>query len=191
MARYGCLLDFIPSFPKDIQSISLNSLRRTIGVVPQETILFNDTIGYNVAYGDLSAPPEKIKEVIKSAKLDQVILNLPQGMETVVGERGMKLSGGEKQRVSIARAMLKDSPILLCDEPTSSLDTATEYDIMQELKTMGRGRTTLIVAHRLSTVKDADIIIVMDQGRLVEQGTHEELLAIGGKYSELINQLPT
>lgn len=102
----------------------------------------------------------------------------------------MKLSGGEKQRVSIARAMLKDSPILLCDEPTSSLDTATEYDIMQELKVMGKSRTTIIVAHRLSTIKDADLILVLDNGKVVQQGTHDELLLIGGKYSELINQLP-
>jgi ABC-type multidrug transport system fused ATPase/permease subunit len=168
----------------------VTSLRRAIGVIPQETVLFNDTIGYNIAYGNMSAPESRIQEVIRNAKLESVIRNLPLGMETLVGERGMKLSGGEKQRVSIARAMLKDSPILLCDEPTSSLDTATEYNIMQELTAIGRGRTTVIVAHRLSTVKNADLIIVMDQGRMVQQGTHHELLEIGGKYAELIHQLP-
>jgi ABC-type multidrug transport system fused ATPase/permease subunit len=168
----------------------MDSLRRSIGVIPQDVVLFNDTIGYNIAYGNMSASPERLQEVIKNSKLESVIRNLPKGLETVVGERGMKLSGGEKQRVSIARAMLKDAPILLCDEPTSSLDTATEYDIMQELRAIGRGRTTVIVAHRLSTVKNADVIIVMDQGRMVQQGTHDELLATGGKYAELINQLP-
>jgi ABC-type multidrug transport system fused ATPase/permease subunit len=168
----------------------MNSLRRSIGVIPQDVVLFNDTIGYNIAYGNLSASQERLQEVVKNSKLESVIRNLPKGLDTVVGERGMKLSGGEKQRVSIARAMLKDAPILLCDEPTSSLDTATEYDIMQELKAIGRGRTTIIVAHRLSTVKNADLIIVMDQGRMVQQGTHDELLAMGGKYAELINQLP-
>lgn len=165
-------------------------MRRSISVIPQDTVLFNDTIGYNISYGNFSATQARIQEVIKNAKLESVIRNLPQGLDTLVGERGMKLSGGEKQRVAIARAMLKDAPLLLCDEPTSSLDTATEYDIMQELRAIGRGRTTIIVAHRLSTVKNADIIIVMDEGKMVQQGTHDELLAMGGKYAELINQLP-
>lgn len=165
-------------------------MRRSIGVIPQETVLFNDTIGYNISYGNFSATHDRIQEVIKNAKLENVIRNLPQGLDTLVGERGMKLSGGEKQRVAIARAMLKDAPLLLCDEPTSSLDTATEYDIMQELRALGKGRTTIIVAHRLSTVKNADIIIVMDEGKMVQQGTHDELLAMGGKYAELIHQLP-
>ncbi len=161
-----------------------------IGVIPQDTVLFNDTIEYNIKYGDFSASKERVDAVIKSAQLHQVINRMPDGLQSQVGERGLKLSGGEKQRVSIARAMLKNTPILLCDEPTSSLDTATEHDIMTQLKTMGKGRTTVIIAHRLSTVQDADIIVVLDQGRMVQQGTHEELLRIGGKYSELINQLP-
>jgi ABC-type transport system involved in Fe-S cluster assembly fused permease/ATPase subunit len=168
----------------------MSSLRSAIGVVPQETVLFNDTLGYNISYGNLTASEAEIAAVVQRAKLDNVVQALPKGLQSVVGERGMKLSGGEKQRVSIARAMLKNSPILLCDEPTSSLDTATEFDIMNQLKTMGRDRTTIIVAHRLSTVQDADIIIVLDKGKLVQQGTHHELLRSGGKYAELIRQLP-
>lgn len=168
----------------------MGSLRQAIGVVPQETVLFNDTLGYNISYGNLAASKEEIDSVVKRAKLDYVVQALPKGLESIVGERGMKLSGGEKQRVSIARAMLKNSPILLCDEPTSSLDTATEFDIMQQLKMMGRDRTTIIVAHRLSTVQDSDIIIVLEKGKLAQQGTHHELLQSGGKYTELIRQLP-
>ena len=172
------------------EDVTIESLRQVIGVVPQETVLFNDTLGYNISYGDFSATPDQINAVVKRAKLDHIVNALPKGLDSTVGERGMKLSGGEKQRVSIARAMLKNAPILLCDEPTSSLDTATEFDIMNQLKTMGQDRTTIIVAHRLSTVRDADIIIVLDKGRLVQQGSHSELLRSGGKYAELLRQLP-
>lgn len=158
--------------------------------MPQEPVLFNETLGYNIRYGNLDATEEQIQDAIMQSKLDEVVLRLPKGLDTLVGERGMKLSGGEKQRVSIARAMLKNTPILLCDEPTSSLDTSTEYDIMSELKALGKGRTTIIVAHRLSTIQDADVIVVLDNGVVVEQGTHNELLEKKGKYAELIYRLP-
>ena len=159
--------------------------------MPQDPVLFNDTLGYNIRYGDMQAADEKVQEVIEQSTLHEVVRRMPKGLETTVGERGMKLSGGEKQRVSIARAMLKDTPILLCDEPTSSLDASTEYDIMSQLKALGRGRTTIIVAHRLSTIQDADLIIVLDNGAVAEIGTHESLLNRKGKYAELINAMPT
>ncbi|CAN0013165.1 unnamed protein product, partial [Laminaria digitata] len=160
---------------QDIQKVSQASLRRAVGVVPQDTVLFNDTIGYNIAYGDLNAPPEEVAEAALKAQLHGSIANMPKGYDTVVGERGLMISGGEKQRVAIARAMLKNAPILLCDEPTSSLDTKTEIEIMGGLKALGRNRTTIIIAHRLSTVKDADKIVVLDKGRVVEEGNHAEV----------------
>ncbi|CAM9392219.1 unnamed protein product, partial [Ectocarpus fasciculatus] len=172
---------------QSISGVSLDSLRGKISVVPQEPVLFNDTLGYNVKYGSLIAGDEAVVHAIEQSKLADVVKRMPLGLETTVGERGMKLSGGEKQRVSIARAMLKDTPILLCDEPTSSLDASTEHDIMTQLKALGKGRTTLIVAHRLSTIQDADIIVVLDKGVVVEQGTHASLLKKRGKYSELIH----
>lgn len=175
---------------QSIRDVSIDSLRRKIAVVPQEPVLFNDTLGYNVKYGDMSADDAAVKDAIEQSKLADVIKRMPEGLETTVGERGMKLSGGEKQRVSIARAMLKNTPILLCDEPTSSLDASTEFDIMTQLKALGKGRTTLIVAHRLSTIQDADLIIVLDGGVVVEQGTHASLLSLRGKYSELIHAMP-
>lgn len=175
---------------QNVRDVSIESLRKSIGVIPQETLLFNDTLKYNISYGDLTATDERLEEVIDRAKLTNVVQQLPDGLNSVVGERGMKLSGGEKQRVSISRAMLKNAPILLCDEPTSSLDTSTEHDIMLQLKELGEDRTTVIVAHRLSTVKDADLILVLDQGKLVQQGTHNELVETGGKYAELLRQLP-
>ncbi|CAM9655195.1 unnamed protein product [Ectocarpus sp. 6 AP-2014] len=168
---------------QDIKEVSQASLRREVGVVPQDTVLFNDTIGYNIAYGDLCAGTEEVEEAARKAQLDSSIASMPQGYGTVVGERGLMISGGEKQRVAIARAMLKNAPILLCDEPTSSLDTKTETEIMGHLKTLGRNRTSIIIAHRLSTVKDADKIIVLDQGKVVEEGNHAELMAdTGGRY---------
>lgn len=176
---------------QSISGVSLDSLRGKISVVPQEPVLFNDTLGYNVKYGSLIAGDEAVVHAIEQSKLADVVKRMPLGLETTVGERGMKLSGGEKQRVSIARAMLKDTPILLCDEPTSSLDASTEHDIMTQLKALGKGRTTLIVAHRLSTIQDADIIVVLDKGVVVEQGTHASLLKKRGKYSELIHAMPT
>ncbi len=177
-------------FVQSISDVNLSSLRNKIAVVPQDPVLFNDTLGYNIKYGNMMADDKKLQEVIIQSKLDEVVKRLPKGLDTTVGERGMKLSGGEKQRVSIARAMLKDTPILLCDEPTSSLDASTEYDIMNQLKMLGKGRTTIIVAHRLSTIQDADIIIVLDRGAVVEYGNHQSLLLKRGKYSELINAMP-
>jgi len=136
--------------------------------------------------GNLDASWDDVVEAAKKAKIHDAILSFPDGYDTVVGERGLKLSGGEKQRVSIARAILKEAPILLCDEPTSSLDSETEQDIMNNLKAIGSDRTTLIIAHRLSTIQDCDQIIVMHQGRVVEQGTHDELMRKGGRYIELL-----
>ena len=162
------------------------SLQRAIAVVPQDVVLFHDTIGYNIQYGNLKASWDEVVEAAKQAKIHDTILSFPDGYNTVVGERGLKLSGGEKQRVSIARAILKGAPILLCDEPTSSLDSETENDIMGNLKAIGSDRTTLIIAHRLSTIQDCDKIVVMNQGQVVEQGTHDELIRMGGRYVELL-----
>ena len=172
---------------KDVRDMDLDSLRRSIAVIPQDTVLFHESVMYNLQYGNLSASREDIIDAAKKAQLHDIIMRFPNGYDTVVGERGLKLSGGEKQRMSIARAILKkDAPILLCDEPTSSLDSETEAQIMQNIKNIGSGqRTTVIIAHRLSTIQDSDLIIVMDQGRVFEHGTHSELLAKGGKYSEL------
>jgi ATP-binding cassette subfamily B (MDR/TAP) protein 7 len=170
----------------DIQDMTKYSLQRAIAVVPQDTVLFHESIAYNIQYGDLSASWDEVIEAAKKAKIHDTIMSFPDGYETVVGERGLKLSGGEKQRVAIARAILKNAPILLCDEPTSSLDSETETDIMSNLKDVGKGRTTLIIAHRLSTIQDCDEIIVMNRGMVVERGTHDELIAMGGRYTELI-----
>jgi len=165
----------------NICDLDIQSLRRAIAVVPQDTVLFNESIGYNISYGDLRASKEQMIEAAKKAHIHNTIISFPQGYDTIVGERGLKLSGGEKQRVSIARAILKGAPILLCDEPTSSLDAETENDIMTNLKEIGKKNTTLIVARRLSTIQDCDEIIVLHEGRMVERGTHETLLARGGR----------
>jgi len=170
---------------QDIGGADLTSLRRNVAMVPQDTMLFNDTIWYNVAYGNLAAPDSAVHDAMRRSRLDEVVGRLPLGSETMVGERGLKLSGGEKQRVSIARAMLKDSPIVLCDEPTSALDAESEASVMAHLKKLGEGRTTLIVAHRLSTVQDADEILVLERGQLVERGSHAELIHLGGRYADL------
>jgi len=173
---------------QEVNDVTLESVREKMSVVPQDTVLFNDTLGYNIHYGNLSAPYEKVLEVAKQAKLDGLLARLPKGLDTMVGERGLKLSGGEKQRVAIARCLLKDSPIVILDEATSSLDTETEESIQESLNILGQSRRTLIViAHRLSTIQDADIICVLEQGQLVEQGTHAELLRKpSGRYSELV-----
>jgi ABC-type multidrug transport system fused ATPase/permease subunit len=172
---------------RDVLDLQRESLQRAVAVIPQDTVLFHETIRYNLQYGNLHAPWEQVVEAAKQAQIHDTILSFPDGYDTVVGERGLKLSGGEKQRVSIARAILKGAPILLCDEPTSSLDSQTETDIMCSLKSVGKGRTTVIVAHRLSTIQDCDAIVVMHEGQVVEQGTHAELVSKrGGRYSALL-----
>ncbi|MDB6453419.1 ABCB family ABC transporter ATP-binding protein/permease [Falsirhodobacter sp. 20TX0035] len=170
---------------QDLRDVTQDSLHDQIGVVPQDTVLFNDTIRYNIAYGRPDAGEEAIFAAARAAKIHDFILSLPDGYETTVGERGLKLSGGEKQRVGIARTILKNPPILLLDEATSALDTQTERDIQDSLREMSQGRTVVTIAHRLSTIADADRILVMDAGRVAEQGRHEELLALGGRYARL------
>ncbi len=171
---------------EEIRDLKTDSIRNQIAVVPQDTVLFNDTIGHNISYGNLNASWDEVVEAAKKAHIHDTIMSFPDQYDTIVGERGLKLSGGEKQRVSIARAILKNSPILLCDEPTSSLDSHTELDIMNNLKEIGQNNTTIIIAHRLSTIQDCDEIIVLDQGQVVERGTHEELLSKGGRYNDLL-----
>lgn len=169
----------------DIRTVTQSSLRRHIGIVPQDTVLFNDSILYNIAYGNPSASTEKIIAAAQAARIHDFVMSLPDGYETQVGERGLKLSGGEKQRVAIARTLLKDPPILIFDEATSALDTRTERDIQDELTQISRDRTTLIIAHRLSTIADAHDIVVLDQGRVVERGTHSGLLLRKGRYAQM------
>jgi ATP-binding cassette subfamily B protein len=169
----------------DIRDLTQDSLRAAIGVVPQDTVLFNDSIRYNIAYGRPGASEEEIIEAAKLAQVHDFVLRLPDGYNTKVGERGLKLSGGEKQRVAIARTILKNPRILILDEATSALDTQTEQDIQLALRSLARDRTTLTIAHRLSTVVDADQIIVLDQGVVVERGTHQALLAQDGVYARM------
>lgn len=169
----------------DIKTISQDSLHKAIGIVPQDTVLFNNTLYYNIAYGRPDASREEVEAVIKLAHLEQFIKELPEGLDALVGERGLKLSGGEKQRIAIARVLLKKPIIYVFDEATSALDTNTERDIQQSLEAISTHATTLIIAHRLSTVIYADTIIVLDKGRIVEQGTHQELLTSQGMYFKL------
>jgi ATP-binding cassette subfamily B protein len=173
---------------QDIRDITQTSLRAAIGIVPQDTVLFNDTVRYNIAYGRIGASEADIREAARLAQIDKFIVNLPQGYDAMVGERGLKLSGGEKQRVAIARTILKNPPILLLDEATSALDTGTEREIQGALSDVSRGRTTLVIAHRLSTVIDADEILVLDQGRIIERGRHSQLLALNGHYASMWNK---
>jgi ABC-type transport system involved in Fe-S cluster assembly fused permease/ATPase subunit len=173
---------------QDIRDVTQLSLRAALGVVPQDTVLFNDTILYNIRYGRPDATDEEVREAARLAQIDSFICALPQGYSTMVGERGLKLSGGEKQRVAIARTILKGPPILLLDEATSALDSHTEKEIQDALDRIARTRTTVVIAHRLSTIVGADNILVLDAGRLVEQGTHGELLAKGGLYASLWNR---
>jgi ATP-binding cassette subfamily B protein len=170
---------------QDVRQVTQASLRAAIGIVPQDTVLFNDTIYHNIAYGRPSAPPSEVERAARLARIHDFVASLPEGYETRVGERGLKLSGGEKQRVAIARTILKDPPILVLDEATSALDTRTEKEIQASLDEVARGRTTLVIAHRLSTVVDAEEIVVLDAGRIVERGRHAELLAREGVYADM------
>jgi ATP-binding cassette subfamily B protein len=170
---------------QDISTFSATSLRKSIGVVPQDTVLFNDTVGYNIGYGRANATQDDVIAAAKSAHIHDLIESLPEKYDTQVGERGVKLSGGEKQRIAVARAVLKNPPILIFDEATSSLDSYSEHAIQQELDRLSKNRTTLIIAHRLSTIVGADEILVLDRGRIVERGSHDELLKRGTFYARL------
>ena len=170
---------------QDVRNVTQFSLHEAVGVVPQDTVLFNDTIYYNIAYGRANATWAQIEQAAKAAQIHDFVQSLPNGYYTKVGERGLKLSGGEKQRVGIARSLLKNPPILLLDEATSALDTETEYEIQESLIQMAHGRTVMIIAHRLSTVVHADRIVVLEQGQIVEEGSHKELLAKEGRYAHL------
>jgi ATP-binding cassette subfamily B protein len=169
----------------DIRQVTQASLRQAIGIVPQDTVLFNDTVEYNIAYGRPGASREEVEAAARAAHIHEFIAHTPKGYETMVGERGLKLSGGEKQRVAIARTLLKNPPVLIFDEATSALDSANERAIQAELKSVSLGKTALVIAHRLSTVVDAHEIVVLERGRVVERGPHAELLAAGGRYAEM------
>ncbi|WP_375620728.1 MULTISPECIES: ABCB family ABC transporter ATP-binding protein/permease [unclassified Bartonella] len=173
---------------QDIRDVTQKSLREAIGMVPQDTVLFNDTIAYNICYGRPSATDEEMRKAAEMAQISKFIEILPEGFQSMVGERGLKLSGGEKQRVAIARTLLKAPPLLILDEATAALDTATEQEIQQALDIVSRGRTTLIIAHRLSTVINADEILVLKSGRIIENGTHTELLRKKGLYASMWNK---
>ncbi|MCK8483782.1 ABC transporter ATP-binding protein/permease [Aliiroseovarius sp. S2029] len=170
---------------QDVRDVTQDSLHGVIGVVPQDTVLFNDSVYYNIAYGRPEASRDEVEGAAKAARIHEFIMSLPDGYDTQVGERGLKLSGGEKQRVGIARTLLKNPPILLLDEATSALDTQTERDIQESLREMGEGRTVITIAHRLSTIVDADEIIVLEAGEVVERGSHDTLLAQDGRYAAM------
>ena len=170
---------------QDIRTVTQASLRRAIGIVPQDTVLFNDTVAYNIRYGKPDASDAEVEQAARAAHIHDFVMSTPKGYATMVGERGLKLSGGEKQRVAIARTLLKDPPILIFDEATSALDSANERAIQAEIKSAARGKTTLVIAHRLSTVVDAHEILVMELGRVIERGTHLQLLAARGRYADM------
>jgi len=170
---------------QDVRDVTQESLRKVIGMVPQDTVLFNDTIAYNIRYGRTDATEEEVEKAAEMAQISRFIQHLPDGYKSMVGERGLKLSGGEKQRVAIARTILKAPPILILDEATSALDTATEQEIQSALDIVSRGRTTLVIAHRLSTVIGADEIIVLKDGLIAERGTHRQLLKHKGLYASM------
>jgi len=170
---------------QELRSVTQTSLRRAIGIVPQDTVLFNDTVEYNIAYGRPGATRAEVEAAARAAHIHDFIAGTPKGYDTMVGERGLKLSGGEKQRVAIARTLLKNPPILIFDEATSALDSANERAIQAELRAVSQGKTALVIAHRLSTVVDAHEIVVLQGGRVVERGPHAQLLAQGGRYAEM------
>ena len=170
---------------QDVRTVTQASVRRAIGIVPQDTVLFNDSVAYNIRYGRPGASDEEVHAAARAARIHDFIVSTPKGYDTVVGERGLKLSGGEKQRVAIARTLLKDPPVLIFDEATSALDSANERAIQAELAGAARGKTALVIAHRLSTVVDAHEILVLEQGRIIERGTHLQLLAAAGRYAQM------
>ena len=171
---------------QDVRDVTQDSLHAAIGVVPQDTVLFNDTIRYNIAYGRAGATEAEIEQAARDAQIHDFILSLPEGYDTTVGERGLKLSGGEKQRVGIARTLLKNPPILLLDEATSALDTDTEQEIKEALARAAQGRTVITIAHRLSTIAEADQIVVLEQGEIAEVGNHDALVARDGRYAQSV-----
>jgi ATP-binding cassette, subfamily B, heavy metal transporter len=170
---------------QDIRHVTQASLRRSIGIVPQDAVLFNDTVAYNIAYGRPGATQAEIEAAAQQARIHDFIASTPKGYQTMVGERGLKLSGGEKQRVAIARTLLKDPPILIFDEATSALDSANERAIQAELQNVAHNKTTLVIAHRLSTVVDAHEILVLSAGQVLERGTHAQLLSLQGHYARM------
>jgi len=170
---------------QDIRAVTQSSVRQAIGIVPQDTVLFNDTVEYNIAYGRPGASRAEVEAAARAAHIHDFIVSTPKGYDAIVGERGLKLSGGEKQRVAIARTLLKNPPILIFDEATSALDSANERAIQVELQSVAQNKTTLVIAHRLSTVVDAHEILVMEAGRIIERGTHAELLARQGRYASM------
>jgi ATP-binding cassette subfamily B protein len=170
---------------QELRSVTQSSLRAAIGIVPQDTVLFNDTVEYNIAYGRPGATRAEVEAAARAAHIHDFIAGTPKGYDTMVGERGLKLSGGEKQRVAIARTLLKNPPVLIFDEATSALDSANERAIQAELRSVSQGKTALVIAHRLSTVVDAHEIVVLEAGRVVERGSHAELLARSGRYAQM------
>jgi ATP-binding cassette, subfamily B, bacterial len=172
----------------DVRDLSFASLRELVGVVSQDTYLFHGSVRENLRFARPDASDEELADAARAARIHDHLASLPEGYDTVVGERGYRFSGGEKQRIAIARAVLRDPPVLVLDEATSALDVETERAVSDALERLGEGRTTIAIAHRLSTVRDADLIIVLDRGRVVESGTHEELLEVGGRYAALVER---